>query len=102
MFIYSSSAILLPNADGTERFFVSKGYVGEIPDWAAGTVYFQDLLKAGKISLPAGKKDTQVEAAVSAAASAAEKAADAETAAPAEEHTAAKRRKKAAGDEAAV
>ena len=44
-------------------FPVSRGFVGEIPDWAADTDYFRALVKDGKISLPASHKDRDVEAA---------------------------------------
>ena len=42
---------------------MSRGFVGEIPDWAADTDYFRALVKDGKISLPASHKDRDVEAA---------------------------------------
>lgn len=63
MFVFSSRNVILPSPDGSRAFPVSRGFVGEIPDWAADTDYFRALVKDGKISLPASHKDTDVEVA---------------------------------------
>ncbi len=63
MFVFSSRNVILPSPDGSRAFPVSRGFVGEIPDWAADTDYFRALVKDGKISLPASHKDRDVEAA---------------------------------------
>lgn len=61
MFIMSKRNVILPSVDGTKKHKVSRGFVGDIPDWAAETKYFQALVADGKISVPASHqdKDTQ-------------------------------------------
>lgn len=60
MFILSKRNILLPSPDGSQTFRVSRDYIGEIPDWAAQTHYFQALVADGKIVVT-GKKDKVVQ-----------------------------------------
>ena len=62
MFIVSKRNIILPSLDGSRAFPISKGYVGEIPDWAAETAYFAELVRDGKIGAPSSKKDKDVTA----------------------------------------
>lgn len=57
MFIAAKRNILLPSPDGSRTHFVGRGFVGEIPGWAAQTPYFQALVKDGKIVLPESGKD---------------------------------------------
>lgn len=57
MFIAAKRNVILPSADGSETFRVQRGFVGEIPDWATKTPYFQDLVKDGKIGIPKSHKD---------------------------------------------
>ena len=60
MFIVSKRNILLPSLDGSQVFPVRKDFIGEIPDWAAETAYFQSLVADGKIGVPSSSKDQQV------------------------------------------
>ena len=62
MFIVSKRNIILPSKDGTETYFVPRGYIGSIPNWAAETEYFRALVIDGKIGTPEGRKDKAVEA----------------------------------------
>lgn len=63
MFIMSKRNIELPSPDGRRRHAVKKGFIGDIPDWAAGTPYFRALVKDGKIVVPDSKKDIDISAA---------------------------------------
>ena len=63
MFIYSNRNVVLRSRDGAQACPVRRGFVGEIPDWAGDTDYFRALVKDGKISLPASRKDRDVQAA---------------------------------------
>lgn len=49
MFVLSKRNIILTSADGSQSIRVPRDYVGEIPDWAAKTSYFSDLVKDGKL-----------------------------------------------------
>ena len=60
MFIFSRKHVRLPSKDGSLSFDVPRGYVGEIPEWAAGTKYFRALVSDGKISLPNSTSDKDV------------------------------------------
>lgn len=60
MFIAAKRNVILPSADGTESYQVQRGFVGEIPNWAAKTPYFDALVKDGKISVPESKKDKDI------------------------------------------
>lgn len=61
MFIYSNRNVILRSQDGAQSYPVRRGFVGDIPDWATETAYFQALVADGKISVPASHqdKDTQ-------------------------------------------
>ena len=61
MFIVANGNIILPSADGTQAHPVTRGFIGEIPDWAAETEYFRLLVQDGKIGVPATTKDRDVE-----------------------------------------
>lgn len=63
MFIMSKRNIELPSADSSKTYKVARDYVGNIPDWACGTPYFQALVKDGKIVVPASTKDKDLSAA---------------------------------------
>lgn len=60
MFIVAKRNILLPNGDWSQSYAVARGFMGEIPDWAAKTDYFSALVRDGKIEVPASKKDADV------------------------------------------
>jgi hypothetical protein len=60
MFVYSHVNVLLPDLSGSRRFMVQRDYIGEIPDWAAETDYFAELVKDGKISLPESRSDKAI------------------------------------------
>lgn len=62
MFILSKRNLILPSPDGSMSIRVRRGYLGEIPDWAAGTGYFEELVRDGKIAVT-GKTDKAVQAA---------------------------------------
>ena len=88
MFIVANRKIILPSADGKRKHAVARGFIGEIPDWAAETAYFRALVADGKIGVPQSKKDADVEAA-------AEPQPDAEQGKSAEPQPEAKKDKKA-------
>lgn len=60
MFIAAKRNVILPSADGTESFRVQRGFVGDIPDWAGKTPYFEALVKDGKLSIPESRKDRDI------------------------------------------
>lgn len=61
MFIYAKRNVILPSADRSQMHPVRRGFVGEIPDWAADTAYFKALVKDGKIVLPETHKDKDLQ-----------------------------------------
>ena len=61
MFVVSKRNIVLRSADGSQAYPVAKGYIGEIPDWAAETEYFRDLVRDGKLGVPESSRDAAVE-----------------------------------------
>lgn len=63
MFIMSKRNVILPSKDGKQQHSVSRDYIGEIPDWAADTEYFQALVRDGKIVIPDSRKDKDTQAA---------------------------------------
>lgn len=79
MFILSKRNVILPSSDGSRTHFVPKGFIGNIPDWAAETKYFEALVADGKI-VPTAMPDKALQAAeeksVKARRGKAEKAAD--------------------------
>lgn len=60
MFIVAKRNIILPSVDGTQTHRVERGFIGEIPDWATQTPYFDALVKDGKIGTPPSKKDAVI------------------------------------------
>lgn len=60
MFIMSKRNIELPSPDGRQKHVVKKGFMGDIPGWAAETPYFRALVEDGKIVVPASKKDSDI------------------------------------------
>ena len=62
MFILSKRSLILPSPDGSASVRVRRDFVGEIPDWAAGTDYFRALVADGKI-VPTGKRDAETQSA---------------------------------------
>ena len=63
MFILSKRRVILPSKDGTRKHLVERGFVGEVPDWAADTDYFRALVADGKITVPASTRDKDTQAA---------------------------------------
>lgn len=58
MFITSHRNVIIPI--GGTAYPISRGFVGEVPDQVAQTAYFQALVRDGKISIPASKKDSDI------------------------------------------
>lgn len=67
MFIVANRNIVLPSADGAAQHFVPRGYMGEIPDWAAKTAYFDLLVSDGKIVVTQSKREAELSDAIDAA-----------------------------------
>ncbi len=63
MFVMVKRNVILPSRDGSQKFAVTRDFVGDIPDWATETPYFQGLVKDGKIVVPDSKKDKDTQAA---------------------------------------
>ena len=63
MFIMARRSIELPSKDNTQVHPVAKDFIGNIPDWAADTPYFQALVADGKIVVPASTGDKDLAAA---------------------------------------
>lgn len=61
MFVYSKCNVILPSLDGSIRVKVKKEHVGEVPDWACKTPYFEALVNDGKIVIPASHKDKDLQ-----------------------------------------
>ena len=62
MFILSKRNVILPSLDRSASVRVKRDYLGEIPDWAAETPYFQALVADGKI-VPSQTSDRATQAA---------------------------------------
>lgn len=60
MFILSKRNIILPSPDGCQMIRVTRDFVGEIPDWAAKTSYFNELVRDGKI-VPSSAADKDLQ-----------------------------------------
>lgn len=58
MFITAHRNVIIPV--GGTAYPISRGFVGEVPDQVAQTAYFQALVRDGKISIPASKKDSDI------------------------------------------
>lgn len=63
MFIMAKRNVILPSPDGSKHHMVQRDFVGDIPDWAAQTPYFQGLVNDGKIVVPDSHKDKDTQAA---------------------------------------
>ena len=61
MFIMAKRSILLPSKDHSKVFPVARGFTGEIPDWAAETGYFKELVQDNKIVVPESKRDKDLQ-----------------------------------------
>ena len=61
MFVISKRNIIIPSPDGKTSCFIPKDYIGSIPEWAAETAYFCELVKEGKLSVSESKKDKDIE-----------------------------------------
>lgn len=60
MFVLSKRNVILPSPDGSQTIRVARDFVGEIPDWATKTQYFNGLVKDGKIVITQkSDKETQ-------------------------------------------
>lgn len=64
MFILAKRSVLLPSRDHSQAFPVARGFAGEIPDWAADTRYFKELVQDGKIVVPESRRDKDLQKAV--------------------------------------
>lgn len=60
MRVIAKRNIILPSPDGSLTYPLLKGYIGEIPDWATKTAYFQACVDSGWIDLPKSYKDEDV------------------------------------------
>ena len=63
MFVLAKRNVILPSKDGIKKHRVQSGYMGDIPDWAAETDYFDRLVKDGKIVVPESHKDKDMQVA---------------------------------------
>lgn len=63
MFIMAKRNLVLPSADSTQHHRVQRDFVGEIPDWATKTRYFDRLVKDGKILIVPSHSDKDTQAA---------------------------------------
>lgn len=61
MVIVAKRSILLPSADRSKVFPVTRGWMGEVPDWASSTPYFQELVADGKIIVSASRRDRDLQ-----------------------------------------
>lgn len=60
MIIVANRNIIIPSADGSQAFPVSRGYVGPVPEWVTITAYFKALVKDGKIAVSDTTKDKDI------------------------------------------
>mgnify|MGYP007060639699 CR=1 FL=1 len=61
MVIVAQRNILLPSADRSKVFPVTRGWMGEVPDWASSTPYFRELVADGKIIVSASRRDRDLQ-----------------------------------------
>ncbi len=61
MVIVAQRNILLPSADRSKVFPVTRGWMGEIPDWASNTSYFRELVADGKIIVSESRRDRDLQ-----------------------------------------
>lgn len=62
MFILANRNIVLRDKAGAEML-VARGFIGDIPDRFCDSGYFRALIADGKITVPATRKDKEIEAA---------------------------------------
>ena len=60
MFIVSKRNYQIRRADGSS-FFIAKDFIGDIPEDVAQSNLVQRAIRGGKIAVPEGKKDGQLE-----------------------------------------
>lgn len=60
MFVVSKRNIVIPGPNG-QSIRLKREWMGEIPDWAGETEYFQDLVKDHKVFISATKKDKELQ-----------------------------------------
>ena len=70
MFINSGKCFEI--CEGDQKLVIPCGYIGEIPEWAAGHWMVQAAIRDGSIATPTGRTDRALEAAESDAAEKAE------------------------------
>ena len=58
MFVLSKRNIILQTPDGCETVRLARGSLCQVPEWAAETAYFQDLVRDGKV-VPTGTSDKE-------------------------------------------
>ncbi len=68
MVIVAQRNILLPSADRFQVFPVTRGWMGEVPDWASSTPYFRELVADGKIVVSESRRDRDLQTAHEAGA----------------------------------
>lgn len=61
MFIIAKRNIILPGADGSHSLRVQKDFMGNVPDWAAETTYFKELVADGKIIVSQSTRDREIQ-----------------------------------------
>ncbi len=64
MFIVAKRNIMIPEPNGDRSFFIPIGYMGTVPEWAANTAYFRELVNDGKIVISESTKDKALDEAV--------------------------------------
>ena len=90
MVIVAQRNILLPSADRSKVFPVTRCWMGEVPDWASSTPYFRELVADGKIIVSESRRDRDLQAADEAGTTATKKRRKAYEAEKAEEEEKAK------------
>lgn len=61
MFIIAKRNIILPSEDGSHSLRVQKEFMGNVPDWAAETAYFKELVADGKIIVSQSARDRDIQ-----------------------------------------
>ena len=60
MFVVTNQALLFIGKDG-EKFRVSNGFMGSVPEWVSKTRQFAHLVSDGKIVISQGTSDKELE-----------------------------------------
>lgn len=58
MFVLSKRNVIIPAPDGSTAVALRRDVMTDIPEWAAQTNYFQELVRDGKI-VPTGTSDKE-------------------------------------------